>query len=234
MISKLLPRSVRRRIQNVIMKSFKIKGGEELYHEHLAKRRQIEQLIPKISLEEKHITNTRVLLDRCELLKLLPKNSVCAEIGVDRGEFTSEILKLTHPRKIHLIDLWGDSQRYHDGLKLAVQQKFEAQINEGLIKVDVGYSIDVLSNFPDKYFDWVYLDTDHTYQTTSKELTLLEKKVVEGGIIAGHDFTLGNWVGDFRYGVIEAVHEFCVRENWEIIFLTMEVHQFRSFAIRKI
>ena len=54
------------------------------------------------------------------------------------------------------------------------------------------------------------------------------------GIIAGHDYILGNWDGLVRYGVIESVYEFCVRYNWEIIFLTTELNNSPSFAIRRI
>jgi len=58
--------------------------------------------------------------------------------------------------------------------------------------------------------------------------------IKSGGIIAGHDYTIGNWVDGYRYGVIEAVNEFCVNDDWEMIFLTAETDQYRSFAIRKI
>jgi hypothetical protein len=32
----------------------------------------------------------------------------------------------------------------------------------------------------------------------------------------------------------EAVHEFCVEEGWEFVFLTIEIGDYQSFAIRKI
>ena len=56
----------------------------------------------------------------------------------------------------------------------------------------------------------------------------------KGGIIAGHDYVHGNWISAFRYGVVEAVHEFCVQFGWEIIYLTIEPTENQSFAIRKI
>ncbi len=37
-----------------------------------------------------------------------------------------------------------------------------------------------------------------------------------------------------RYGVIEAVYEFCSKYNWEILFLTTELETNPSFAIKKI
>jgi len=50
---------------------------------------------------------------------------------------------------------------------------------------------------------------------------------------SGHDFFNGNWLSGLRYGVREAVHEFCVVEGWEFVFLTMEIGDNPSFAIRK-
>ena len=40
------------------------------------------------------------------LLEMMPKNSVCAEIGVFWGEFSRLILKVAEPKMLHLIDPW--------------------------------------------------------------------------------------------------------------------------------
>lgn len=82
--------------------------------------------------------------------------------------------------------------------------------------------------------DWIYIDTDHSYETTRDELRLYASKVKDGGIIAGHDYVKGNWITTYRYGVIEAVHEFCVGNDWELIYLTAEPLESQSFAIRKV
>ena len=80
----------------------------------------------------------------------------------------------------------------------------------------------------------MYVDTSHSYKTTFEELERYSKKVKKGGYIAGHDYVIGNWDGLVRYGVIEAVYEFCVKHNWEIAFLTSELNDSPSFAIRRI
>jgi predicted O-methyltransferase YrrM len=102
------------------------------------------------------------------------------------------------------------------------------------VHIDLGRSTDVLQRYPDGTFDWVYIDTDHGYSVTAEELELCRLKVKPGGIIAGHDYVTGNWDGGVRYGVVEAVHEFCVRYEWELILLTHETDRHLSFAIRAI
>jgi predicted O-methyltransferase YrrM len=199
-----------------------------------AERAEQEKNTPQINLQQRNIQNLKTLASRADLIEIMPRNKVVAEIGVDHGDFSEIILKATSPAKLHLIDAWAEGTRYHIGLKNLVEDKFRNEILNDVVKLDIGYSTDVLKEFEDAYFDWVYLDTDHSYQTTKAELAILKSKVKPDGIIAGHDYTIGNWVGGFRYGVIEAVNEFCVNEDWEMIFLTAETDQYRSFAIKKI
>lgn len=189
--------------------------------------------LPRKDLDKKHIDNLKVLKDRQKLLELLPKSAVVAEIGVDSGDFSKRIIDLTNPCKMHLIDSWG-TERYNNIKKELVYSKFKDEIRTGKIEINVGNSIEVLKTFNDDYFDWIYIDTNHSYSTTKLELEISEKKIKEKGIISGHDYIMGNWVSGYKYGVIEAVHEFCLKYNWEIIFLTIEQTIPPSFAIRKI
>ncbi|MES2810784.1 MAG: class I SAM-dependent methyltransferase [Bacteroidota bacterium] len=199
----------------------------------IAGRIKTDLRIPQVKLRLENIKNLKTLLDREVLLEHLPKNSIVAEIGVDRGEFSDLILQLTSPQKLHLIDAWQGG-KYHGELQALVERKFESQLQQNAVVLNVGLSTDVLATMADSYFDWVYLDTDHSYSVTKQELDILKFKVKPGGIIAGHDYISYDFIGHTRYGVIEAVNEFCVNEQWEIIYLTAETNQYRSFAIRKI
>jgi hypothetical protein len=44
---------------------------------------------------------------RLKLLRRMPSDSVCAEIGVWKGDFSRDILRVTAPRELHLIDPWA-------------------------------------------------------------------------------------------------------------------------------
>jgi hypothetical protein len=183
--------------------------------------------------EKKHVIHLVSLPDRTEMLKQLPAGGVVAEIGVNEGDFSEQILSLCKPEKLILIDVWA-SKRYHGGLFEKVKNRFARQSEKGQIEIIRDLSFGAIASCHDQSFDWVYLDTDHTYKTTQRELELLRPKMKKGGIIAGHDYIVGNWNAGYRYGVIEAVREFCVKYNWEMIFLTHELDIPPSFAIRAI
>ena len=187
---------------------------------------------PQVVLEEKHTQNCRVLPTREHLLGLLPKNGIAAEIGVAFGDFTREIVARTVPAKLHLVDVWS-SARYQEGLN-KIKEEFAAAIARDEIEINQGLSTERLRDFSNGYFDWLYIDTDHTYATTRDELALAVHKVKPGGRIAGHDFTSGNSVTPWPYGVIEACNEFCVARGWEYEYLTLEPHGHMSFSLRKL
>ena len=192
-----------------------------------------EDALPYVLLQDIHIANTKVVANRNALLSQLPKGGVVAEVGVNEGDFSRRILTYAQPSKLHLIDVWS-SDRYHEGLMYVVQNKFATEIAKKVVQIHRGYSTTVLPQFEDHTFDWVYIDTDHTYATTSAELEICAKKVKPGGIIAGHDYITGDWKLRVRYGVVEAVNEFCVKHGWEIAYLTNETHRHVSFALRQL
>jgi|AntRauTorckE6833_2_1112554.scaffolds.fasta_scaffold11572_3 hypothetical protein len=192
-----------------------------------------ENSISRVKLGKQNILNCRLLLDRQSLLEQMPKNAVVAEIGVDQGEFTQQIIDQTSPSCLHLVDVWS-SDRYDPELEYVVRRRFQSQLDAGVIRIHKNLSTNAVTDFPNAYFDWIYLDSYHSYEVTRDELLLYSPKMKPGGIIAGHDYEMGDWVNSLRFGVIEAVHEFCRNEGWELIFITAEPIEYRSFAIRKI
>lgn len=196
-------------------------------------REKVYQAYPRLSFETRHVQNLVSLKDRIELIKQLPTKAVVAEIGVNEGDFSQQILSVCAPQKLVLIDVWA-SKRYHGGLFEKVKNRFAAEIKNGTIEIIRDLSFGAIASCENHFFDWVYLDTDHSYATTHRELELLRLKMKPGGIIAGHDYIIGNWNGGIRYGVIEAVRAFCIKYNWEMIYLTHELDNHPSFAIREI
>jgi hypothetical protein len=156
------------------------------------------------------ISNNKTTVRR-KLLKKMPKNSVCAELGVAEGLFSEEIIKITKPKKLVLIDNWEEKKDFSDTIKQkehdlnynAVKEKFQfnpvVQIIKGLTNS--------INTFPDNYFDWVYIDADHRYEGVKKDLENCYPKIKPGGYIIGDDY-LHETYGDYILGVVEAVDEF--------------------------
>jgi predicted O-methyltransferase YrrM len=198
----------------------------------IQERRALKDMAPSVRLDEVHTQNCRVLPTRMHLLGRLPRGGVVAEIGVAFGHFTTQILERNKPKKLHLVDAWA-SKRYQQGLA-QIRERFSQEIAGGAIEVHQGLSTECLPDFDQDYFDWVYIDTDHSYATTRDELLLSAQKVKPGGLISGHDFTSGNPVRAVPYGVIEACNEFCVQQGWEYAFITLEPSGHFSFALARL
>ena len=164
---------------------------------------------------------------RWRFLEWLPKDAVCAEIGVFKGDFSRDILRRTKPRELHLIDGWWTTEgktfdhpwwyaeqgaadtrsAYREVQALAAQHP--------VCTVHVGDDLKILPTFPEHYFDWVYLDTSHMYEQTVRELEELRRVVKPTGIIAGDD-----WFTDpdhVYHGVCRAVTEYCERYGGQVV-----------------
>jgi hypothetical protein len=177
---------------------------------------------------------------RAEFLKrVIPPNTIGAEIGVLRGEFSQVIMEVVQPKKLYLIDPWwllGEKEwswlttqnnSVFDAV-IGIMRQFETELTEGRVVLQIADALELLPTFPDHHFDWVYLDTTHAYDQTVAELTLLKQKVKSDGIIAGDD-----WFEDsteLHHGVCRAVREFVDRESYEILYASDSDHQ---WAIRR-
>ena len=192
-----------------------------------------EAAMPRTDLEARHLEGARLLPDRQALLAALPAGGRVAEIGVAAGDFSADILRLARPERLVLVDAWH-SERYGDPLMEGVRARFAEELAAGRVEIRRGLSTEVCPRLENGAFDWVYLDTDHSYETTRRELEILADKVRPEGWICGHDYVSGYWPHLLRYGVVEAVHEFCARHGWRIACLTVEQRVTPSFALRRI
>ena len=154
-----------------------------------------------------------IIYGREFLLEMMPKNSVCLEIGVSEGLFTEEILAMVNPKKLHLVDPWesGPHIQYYE----KVRGKFKDQIESGQVEIHRGKSQDVSEQFPGKYFDWIYIDGNHSYKSVHRDLELYYPKVKRYGFITGDDYSLF----EKRKGLRDAVAETSEKHNMRLILI---------------
>ena len=168
---------------------------------------------------------TRSIFERRDqLLKKLPKNAICAEVGVYQGELSQCILNKTNPKKLVLIDAWSTqvmkdnsdvqnsfTQEKFDQMYLNVLTKLQKYDNVEIIRKN---SIDAMKFFSDAYFDWVYIDASHEYQDVLDDLEIALIKVKPGGIIAGDDYV--NAPNKWGDDVIRAVNDFSAKHSLHV------------------
>jgi len=116
------------------------------YKKIIERQKYIINKIPKYKLDKIHIQNARLLINREEMISLFPKNGICAELGVGKGDFSKNILEMSSPQKLHLIDLWG-TQRYNDEMRIYVENYFKDEISKGVVEINVGMSTDIVDKF---------------------------------------------------------------------------------------
>jgi predicted O-methyltransferase YrrM len=127
-----------------------------------------------------------------------------AEIGVLHGRMTKTVLKIVGSElySYWAIDYWKGSQRkyYHEAVKL--MSFFPA------LRVVREDSVTASSFFYNGYFDAVFLDTSHHYESTKLELAAWLPKIRPGGWFCGHDYDYRSANGKKRYdGVKLALDE---------------------------
>jgi Methyltransferase domain len=182
----------------------------------------------------KRFYQTKKRLSRRWLLAKMPKNAVCAEIGVYTGRFSQRIVDFTRPARLHLIDPWRyqPSEAYEKsyfGAEVAggqesmerrynhVTSMFSSEISAGSIVVHRAESGKAAAEFKDHYFDWIYVDGNHLYEFVRDDLYLFLPKIRPGGYICGDDYhDRRTW---FEGGVKRAVDEFIAAGKAKPVFL---------------
>ena len=133
------------------------------------------------------------MFTRNDLPKLFKGQAInMAEIGVEYGGYLDIYYPKLPDANIWLIDLWqtehnddyfskreGQCEKAYDTISNYVSLK-----NLHLCK---GFSSFWAPKFPNQFFDWVYIDADHSYEAVLKDISLWLPKVKMGGIISGHD-----------------------------------------------
>ena len=179
------------------------------------------------SLSGRHVGNCRVFPRREDMLTLVPKGSICAEVGTETGYFSAEILTKTTPKLLHLLDLNLSAIRYD-------LYPLREAIDRGQVVLHEGDSSTLLSTFPDLHFDWLYVDGDHSYAGVMRDIAQVSRVVKHDGIIVFNDYTQYSPIERAPYGVMKAVNELCLKGAFELIGLALHGMGYHDVAVRRI
>jgi hypothetical protein len=65
----------------------------------------------------------------------------------------------------------------------------------------------------------IYIDADHSYEASKRDVSIAYQKVKSGGWLMGHDYEMNmkKATRSYDFGVKKAVDEFCILCNQKII-----------------
>jgi hypothetical protein len=140
----------------------------------------------------------------------MPKQSVCAELGVFCGDFSDQILHVTDPKKLFLVDLFhgltisGDEHGNNVRTVDMGRKRFELDVKyQGKhVSIVKSESYEWLLGQGQSTLDWIYIDTTHEFEQTMHELLGAMRVVKPNGFICGHDYA------EKYFGVVKAVNLF--------------------------
>ena len=149
---------------------------------------------------------------------ILPKNSICAEVGVGFGVNAERIITISNPKLLYLVDAWdgnlfrvprSSKTEKEDGQKIyeKVVEKFKDNKKIEIIK---NLSTEAVKQFEDNYFDWVYVDASHDFESVKEDMEIWWPKIKQGGYLAGHDYSYNP--------VNKSVNEFIINNNLTLYY----------------
>lgn len=134
------------------------------------------------------------------------------ELGVLRGEYSEEILKVFGKVNLYLVDTWraegndpyfSKNQAELDHAFELVRKKFAHLPFVTIVPLE---SAKAAEGFKNGFFDWGYIDANHTREAVDRDFGLWLPKIKSGGVFSGHDFDPDPSNPDsYTFGVNEVV-----------------------------
>ncbi len=121
-----------------------------------------------------------------------PETLQIVEVGVAGGLNAELMLKAYKHTFLHLVDNYEEGQSPDSMLKLL--EPFSERI-----KFVHKKSVEAAKEYPDGYFDYVYIDGLHDYANVFQDLNSWYPKVKMEGMMAGHDW----WFGDVKKAITD-------------------------------
>lgn len=154
-----------------------------------------------------------------------------AEIGVQRGMFSRELLA-SGPRRLYMVDAWRQFpiEGYRDVANVPAYRQLECFAEAFNVVYAAGdravmlrdLSVNAAGIFADGFFDFVFIDANHTYEGVKADLNAWYPKVKTGGVFSGHDYMNSEFNGDAEFGVKRAVDEFMSAQGISTFGVTKE------------
>lgn len=187
------------------------------------------------------LVDAKVAANRESVLERLPKGMIAAEIGVAYGAFSEKILDTMRPRKFFAIDMFDESVTGfwgNDAFSKAnmthlewYRTKFKEEIDQGILETRKGFSCECLSQFPENYFDYIYLDAGHDYDNVKRDVQEIRRVIKPKGIIQFNDYIFFDYMGNEFYGVMPVVNQLVNETNSKVLYYCLSLSGFDDIVV---
>ena len=166
-------------------------------------------------------------------------NGVGVEVGVQKGDYSFQLLSGWTTGTLYSVDRWQHVEDYEDVANIP-QDGQDKLYEETLQKLSVFEdrsvvvrkdSVEASKDFEDESLDFVYIDADHSYEGCLRDITTWYPKVRPGGVISGHDF-VDKVCAAGVFGVKSAVAKF-FQERFEDVKVIPCPHTWHSWMVVK-
>ena len=140
-----------------------------------------------------------------ELCNELGLTGNAAEIGVWHGGFSRRNLQVWNGSRYYMIDAWAfrgndtaegvvsndknsRSKKEHDEDYRTARSAVQPWVDSGRAVLVRRFLEAAVLEFPDEFFDFIYIDAGHEYSNVLRDLRLWWPKLAHGGMFAGDDF----------------------------------------------
>ena len=187
-----------------------------------------ENFVLPQALSPIHVNQCKVMANRFEMVRKFPKNARVAEVGAQTGKFSKHIWENLRPREFHLYDI----SFYQENFPFD-HAYFEDPVLQGKVFLHEGDSSSLLNQMPDEYFDWIYIDADHSYSGVVKDVEVAKFKIKPNGLLVFNDYMIYSPIEDMQYGVNRAVNDLCLNENFEMVYFAFNVAGYHDVCLRR-
>ena len=161
-----------------------------------------------------------------EINKLKLKDIKGCEVGVWKGHTSEQILTALPKLHLTMVDSWSyfgtqmsnvkGQQQVDDAMQEAIDITSFAT---GRTTICHRTSKQAVELFDDSWFDFIYIDADHKYESIKEDINLWWPKIKKGGLFMGHDYG-GRGDKKARWGIKKAVDEFVEEHELDLKIIT--------------
>jgi predicted O-methyltransferase YrrM len=145
------------------------------------------------------------------------------EIGVFKGEFSRNILERWNGT-LYLVDPWRElsDEEYLDSSNHKNHRDAFAQTMEAIKGFENrafmlrGLGEEMVHLFKDNSLDYIYIDGNHDYDHVKQDLELWWPKLKAGGLLAGHDYLLVDWLAARKMDNGKDIHVWADGYQWSL------------------